>query len=225
MTFSVSSRHLDLFANASIQNSSQLLRSARCQILISSEFNADTAGRNAKQIVKLACENFKNRKPELVHIPDLKQKATVGYSVEAIVKTLDGVTNSQVDETGTTKPLLECITSGVIRGAVAMVGCNNPKVRPDTAHIELMKKLIANDIVIIASGCSAQAAARAGLMDKAARDLCGAGLKRVCELADIPPVLHMGSCVDISRMMILAAELAKGFRTEYFPASSSRMCS
>jgi carbon-monoxide dehydrogenase catalytic subunit len=172
-------------------------------------FNADTAGENAKQIVKLACENFKNRKPELVHIPDMKQKATVGYSVEAIVKTLDGVTNSQVDETGTTKPLLECITSGVIRGAVAMVGCNNPKVRPDTAHIELMKKLIANDIVIIASGCSAQAAARAGLMDKAAKDLCGAGLKRVCELADIPPVLHMGSCVDISRMMILASELAK----------------
>ena len=72
-----------------------------------------------------------------------------------------------------------------------------------------MKKLIANDIVIVASGCSAQAAAKAGLMDKRAKDLCGAGLKRVCELADIPPVLHMGSCVDISRMMILVAELAK----------------
>ena len=172
-------------------------------------FNAETAGENAKAIVKMAIENFKNRKPELVHIPDMKQKATVGYSVEAIVKTLDGVANSQVDEMGTTKPLLECITSGVIRGAVAMVGCNNPKVRPDTAHIELMKKMIANDIIIIASGCSAQAAARAGLMDKEAKELCGAGLKRVCELADIPPVLHMGSCVDISRMMVLAAELAK----------------
>ena len=172
-------------------------------------FNAETAGENAKAIVKMAIENFKNRKPELVHIPDMKQKAIVGYSVEAIVKTLDGVANSQVDEMGTTKPLLECITSGVIRGAVAMVGCNNPKVRPDTAHIELMKKMIANDIIIIASGCSAQAAAKAGLMDKEAKELCGAGLKRVCELADIPPVLHMGSCVDISRMMILAAELAK----------------
>ena len=172
-------------------------------------FNAETAGENAKAIVKMAIENFKNRKPELVHIPDMKQKATVGYSVEAIVKTLDGVANSQVDEMGTTKPLLECITSGVIRGAVAMVGCNNPKVRPDTAHIELMKKMIANDIIIIASGCSAQAAAKAGLMDKEAKELCGAGLKRVCELADIPPVLHMGSCVDISRMMLLAAELAK----------------
>ncbi len=156
----------------------------------------------------MAIDNFKNRKPELVHIPQLKQKATVGYSVEAIVKVLDGVTNSQVDVTGTTKPLLECITSGVIRGAVAMVDVTIPKIRPDYAHIELMKKCIANDIIIIASGCSAQAAAKAGLMDKSARDLCGAGLKRVVEL-HIPPVLHMGSCVDISRMMILAAELAK----------------
>lgn len=172
-------------------------------------FDAHTAGEKAKLIVRTAIENFKNRKPELVHIPQMKQKATVGYSTEAIVKVLDGVTNSQVDELGTTKPLLECITSGVLRGAVAMVGCNNPKVRPDLAHIELMKKLVANDIIIIASGCSAQAAAKAGLMDKRAKDVCGAGLKRVCELADIPPVLHMGSCVDISRMLVLAATLAK----------------
>ncbi len=172
-------------------------------------FSAETAAENAKAIVKMACENFKNRKPELVHIPDMKQKATVGYSVEAIKKQLDTVTNSFVDVTGTTKPLVECVKSGVLRGAVAMVGCNNPKIRPDTAHIELMKKLLENDIIIIASGCSAQAAAKAGLMDKRAKDICGAGLKRVCELADIPPVLHMGSCVDISRMMILASDIAK----------------
>lgn len=172
-------------------------------------FNSKTAGENAKAIVKLAIENFKNRKPELVHIPQLKQKAVVGYSVEQIEKKLDGVTNSHVDETGTMKPLIECVQSGVLRGAVAMVGCNNPKVRPDAAHIELMKKLIANDIILVVSGCSAQAAAKAGLMDKRAKDLCGAGLKRVCELVDIPPVLHMGSCVDISRMMVLAARIAK----------------
>lgn len=172
-------------------------------------FKAESAAENAKNIVRTAVENFVNRKPDLVHIPQMKQKATVGYSVEAIVKTLDGVTNSQVDVLGTTKPLIECITSGVIRGAVAMVGCNNPRVRPDSAHVGLMKKLIENDIILVLSGCSAQAAAKAGLMDKQARELCGAGLKRVCELADIPPVLHMGSCVDISRMVVLASELAK----------------
>ena len=174
------------------------------------QFSAENAGDNAKAIVKMAIENFKNRKPELVNIPNQVQKTRVGYSLEAIKKVLDGVANSQVDEFGTTKPLLECITSGVLRGAVAMVGCNNPKVRPDTAHIELMKKLLENDIILIVSGCSAQAAAKAGLMDpEKAKDYCGAGLKRVCELAGIPPVLHMGSCVDISRMLILAAELAK----------------
>lgn len=158
----------------------------------------------------MAIDNFKNRKPELVNIPSMKQNARVGYSVEAIKKVLDGVANSQVDEFGTTKPLIECVHSGVLRGAVAMVGCNNPKVRPDTAHIELMKKLLENDIILIVSGCSAQAAAKAGLMDpEKAKDYCGAGLKRVCELAGIPPVLHMGSCVDISRMMILASDIAK----------------
>ncbi len=172
-------------------------------------FDADTAAENAKAIVRTAVENFKNRDKDLIHIPTNKQKATVGYSVEAIVKQLDKVANGNVDEMGTTKPLIECITSGVLRGAVAMVGCNNPRVRPDYGHVELMKKLIANDIIVVLSGCSAQAAARAGLMDKRAKDLCGAGLKRVCELADIPPVLHMGSCVDISRMMVLASELAK----------------
>ena len=172
-------------------------------------FDCESAGEKAKEIVKLAVENFPNRKKDLVHIPNMKQKATVGYSYEGIVKTLDTVTNSFVDLTGTTKPLVDCMRSGVLRGAVAMVGCNNPKVRPDTAHIELMKKLIKNDVILVVSGCSAQAAAKAGLMDKRAKDLCGDGLKRVCELADIPPVLHMGSCVDISRMMILVSELAK----------------
>ena len=172
-------------------------------------FSSENAGENAKAIVKMAIENFKNRDQSMVNIPQLKTKATVGYSVEAIKGCLDGVTNSHVDVTGTTKPLVDVVKSGVLRGAVAMVGCNNPKVRPDTAHIELMKKLIKNDIILIVSGCSAQAAAKAGLMDKEAKELCGEGLKRVCELVDIPPVLHMGSCVDISRMMILASDIAK----------------
>ena len=172
-------------------------------------FSSENAGVNAKAIVKMAIENFKNRDQSMVNIPQLKTKATVGYSVEAIKTCLDGVTNSHVDVTGTTKPLVDVVKSGVLRGAVAMVGCNNPKVRPDTAHIELMKKLIKNDIILIVSGCSAQAAAKAGLMDKEAKELCGEGLKRVCELVDIPPVLHMGSCVDISRMMILASDIAK----------------
>jgi carbon-monoxide dehydrogenase catalytic subunit len=172
------------------------------------KFEAETAAENAYNIVKSAVENFKNRDQEAVYIPDLKKKATVGYSCEAIIKQLDTVTNSQVDETGTYQPLIDCITSGVLRGAVAMVGCNNPKVRSDRGHIDLMKKLLKNDIILVLSGCSAQAAAKYGLMSKDAKELCGDGLKRVCTLADIPPVLHMGSCVDISRMMNLVCDVA-----------------
>lgn len=172
-------------------------------------FNAETAGDNARAIIRMAVENFKNRDPEKIYVPDMKQKATVGYSLEAIKKCLDGVTNSHVDVVNTTKPLIECLNSGVLRGAVAIVGCNNPKVRSDYGHIELMKKLLANDIIVVVSGCSAQAAGKAGLLDKEAKKYCGAGLRRVCDLVGIPPILHMGSCVDISRMMLLASDIAR----------------
>jgi carbon-monoxide dehydrogenase catalytic subunit len=179
-------------------------------------FEPHNAKENAIAIIKMACENFKNRKKELVYIPQMKQKAVVGYSCEEIIHKLDGVTNSNVDDMGTYKPLVECVNSGVLRGAVAMVGCNNPKQRADFMHVELMKKLIANDIILVLSGCSAQAAAKAGLMDLRAKDLCGQGLKRVCELVGIPPVLHMGSCVDISRMMRLVCDLAHDMGCETY---------
>ena len=170
---------------------------------------SQNGGEVGYRIVKEACENFVNRDESKIFIPDHKRKAAIGYSCEGIKSRLDTVTNSHLDELDTYKPLIECIKSGVIRGAVAMVGCNNPRVRPDYSHIEIMKKLIANDIVIVATGCAAQAASKAGLLEKEAKVLCGEGLRRVCTLADIPPILHMGSCVDISRMMLLATGIAK----------------
>jgi len=173
------------------------------------QFEVETALENAINIVKMAIDNFENRDPARVYIPKNKQIATVGYSCEAIIQRLDTVTNSHVDMTGTYGPLVECLESGVLRGAVGIVGCNNPKVRPDYTHIELMKQLLKNDIIVVATGCSAQAASKAGLLGKEAKELCGAGLKRVCELVDIPPVLHMGSCVDISRILLLVTGVAK----------------
>ena len=180
---------------------------------------SQNAGEVAKKIVKEAIENFPNREPGKIFIPEHKHIANVGYSCEGIKSRLDTVTNSHIDEIDTYKPLIECVKSGVIRGAVAMVGCNNPKVRPDYSHIEIMKKLLENDIVIVATGCAAQAASKAGLLDKRAKQFCGEGLRRVCTLADIPPVLHMGSCVDISRMMLLVTGIAKdwGIDTTQLP--------
>ncbi len=173
------------------------------------QLTSENAKEVATTIVKSACENFPKRDESKIFNPEHKHKASVGYSCEGIKSRLDTVTNSHLDKLDTYKPLIQCVTSGVLRGAVAMVGCNNPKVRPDYSHIEIMKRLIENDVVIVATGCAAQAASKAGLLDKASKVLCGEGLRRVCTLADIPPVLHMGSCVDISRMMLLVTGIAK----------------
>ncbi|CAH2212407.1 anaerobic carbon-monoxide dehydrogenase catalytic subunit [Tepidibacter aestuarii] len=173
------------------------------------EFDEEKAFESAKSIVKEAILNFSNRDNKKVFIPKSKSHAIVGYSVEAIINQLDKVVNSHIDPAGTVKPLADCITSGVIRGAAGIVGCNNPKVKHDYGHIELIKELIKNDVIVVVTGCAAQACAKAGLLSKDAKRLAGQGLATVCELVDIPPVLHMGSCVDISRILHLVGEVAK----------------
>jgi carbon-monoxide dehydrogenase catalytic subunit len=162
------------------------------------QFEEDKANFCAKKIVTMAIENFTNRKPERVQIPAVTNKAMVGFSVEAILEALGG----------TPEPLLDAIKSGAIKGVVGIVGCNNPKVTHDFYHIELAKALIAKDILVIGSGCWAIAAAKAGLMQIETAKAAGPGLQQVCEALKIPPCLHMGSCVDCSRMLVLAGALA-----------------
>jgi carbon-monoxide dehydrogenase catalytic subunit len=181
---------------------------ARIPGAIHVEFHPETAYDQAKELVRMAIDNYENRDKSKVYIPESKQTATVGYPTEQIIKHLDNVTNSHVDVIGSYRPAIDAIKAGVLRGAVAIVGCNNPRVRPDFSHFEIMKELIANDILIVATGCAAQMATKAGLLNKDAKYICGDGLRRVCELVDIPPILHMGACVDISRMMLLATGIA-----------------
>ena len=128
-------------------------------------------------------------------------------SVGDIIGALDGVANSNVDSFGTTKPLLECITSGVLRGAVVMLGTPESTVRDTEEYANLAKKLLANDIVILALGYAQQVAMDAGLVDKEAKELCGSGLKRVCELADIPPVLPLGGLENVGNVVTIATAL------------------
>ena len=178
------------------------------------EFKPESAFEQAKELVKMAIDNFVNRDQSKVYIPPIKQKAVVGYACEQIINCLDGVVNSRTDEFGSYKPAIDAIKAGVLRGAVAIVGCNNPRVRPDYSHFEIMRELLKNDILIVATGCAAQVAVKAGLMNKEAKNFCGAGLRRVCELVNIPPILHMGACVDISRMMLLATGIARDWGVE-----------
>ena len=168
------------------------------------QFSEETGLQNANEIVKIAVENFVNRDASKVEIPDAKSDTMVGYSVETIIDHLDKVVNTNTtDKTGGVKPLTDVIYAGVIRGAAGIVGCNNPKQVHDLAHITVMKELIKRDVICVTTGCAAQAAAKAGLLTLEAKEMCGRGLKEVCERVNIPPVLHMGSCVDISRILHL----------------------
>lgn len=151
-----------------------------------------------KQIVRLAVEAYPNRNPERVRIPVEPVRWMGGFSVEAILGALGG----------TPEPLVEAIKSGAIRGAVGVVGCNNPKIPQDYAHVELCRRLIENDILVVVTGCAAVANGKAGQMLPESAALAGSGLRSVCEALGIPPVLHMGSCVDNSRILVLAAALA-----------------
>ena len=173
------------------------------------EFNEETALDDAKKIVKEAILNFKNRDREKVHIPQLKSSTTVGFSEQAIIGQLDRVVNSQIDQTGTVKPLVDCLKSGVLRGVVGVVGCNNARSVSNKAHVTIMKELIKNDILVVTTGCGASAAGKFGLLNKEAKSMASKGLATVCELVDIPPVIHLGSCVDCSRILSVVSEVAK----------------
>jgi carbon-monoxide dehydrogenase catalytic subunit len=162
------------------------------------EFNEEEAFDIAKAIVRKAVENFPNRNAERVDIPDEKSGAVVGFSVEAVVGALGG----------TLDPLLDAIKSGAIRGIAGVVGCNNPKIRHDYGHLALVEELIKNDVLVLNTGCNAIACAKAGLLLPEAAEKAGEGLKGVCKALGVPPVLHMGSCVDISRILVAAAAVA-----------------
>ncbi len=151
-----------------------------------------------KRIVRTAVENFSRRVKERITIPVESTPVMAGFSVEAILQALGG----------TPQPLIDAIVKGQVRGAVGVVGCNNPKIKQDLGHTELTKRLIENDILVVVTGCAAVADGKAGLMVPAAADQAGPGLSAVCKALGIPPVLHLGSCVDNTRILVLAAALA-----------------
>mgnify|MGYP001592324906 FL=1 len=110
----------------------------------------------------------------------------------------------------TFKPLNDAIINGRIRGVAAIVGCDNPKVESGEAHSKLVKELIKNDVLVVQTGCSALACAKAGLLTpEAAMQFAGKGLKEICEAVGIPPVLHLGSCVDNTRILTACCEMVK----------------
>lgn len=168
------------------------------------EFNEEKALDVARKIVKTAIDNFPNRIKEKVNIPDETADLVAGFTAESVFQFLGGKYRS------TYRPLNDAIISGRIRGAVGIVGCNNPKQVHDLCHVTLTEELIKKDVLIVTTGCSAIASAKAGLVAPEAKELCGQGLKEICETVGIPPVLHLGSCVDCSRILITLCNIVRG---------------
>ena len=167
------------------------------------EFDEHNAMASAKQVIKIAIENFPKRGSN-VSIPEDKYDLVAGFSHETINYLLGGLFRASY------RPLNENIINGRIRGIAGVVGCNNPRVKHDDVHLAMVKELIKNDVLVLQTGCSAMACAKAGLLTpEAAAKYAGEGLASVCEAVGIPPVLHMGACVDNSRILIAATAMVK----------------
>lgn len=165
-------------------------------------FSEKNALKTAREIVQKAIMNFPNRGD--VDIPKEKMDLIAGFSHEAINYMLGGTFRTSYT------PLNDNVVNGRIRGVAGVVGCCNPKVIHDQGHVQLVRELIANDILVVQTGCSAIACAKAGLLTpESAEKLAGKGLAEVCRAVGMPPVLHSGSCVDNSRILIALSEMVK----------------
>jgi carbon-monoxide dehydrogenase catalytic subunit len=166
------------------------------------EFHEDKAIESARAILKAACDAFENRGS--VSIPQDKTDLIAGFSHETVNYLLGGTFRASY------KPLNDNIINGKIRGVAGVVGCNNTKHTLDEGHVAMVKHLIKNNVIVLQTGCSAMACAKAGLMvPEAAQEFAGESLAEVCETVGIPPVIHMGSCVDNSRILMAATALVK----------------
>jgi carbon-monoxide dehydrogenase catalytic subunit len=157
----------------------------------------------AKQILREAIDNYPNRRAPVL-IPSIATPTIVGFSYETIQYLLGGSIR------GSYYTLNDNVIGGRVRGVAGVVGCNNCRTIQDNSHLTMIKELLKNDVIVLTTGCAAMAAGKYGLLTpEAASKYCGPGLAEVCETVGIPPVLHMGACVDNSRILMAATACVK----------------
>lgn len=178
--------------------------SAKCKIpgAIHLEFEEGRGVDIAREIIKMAIDNFENRKGK-VHIPKVTSDLVAGFSHEYIRYMLGGRFRESF------RPLNDGIIDGRIQGVVAIVGCNNARLTQDRYHNFLTRELIRRDYLVVQTGCGALASAKCGVMVPEALEYAGEGLRSICEAVGIPPVLHLGSCVDNSRILTVLSEVVE----------------
>jgi carbon-monoxide dehydrogenase catalytic subunit len=166
------------------------------------DFDPHEGYKHACNLVRKAIDNFERRDPARVNIPQESMDLVAGFSNETIFHMLGGQFRK------TFRPLNDAIISGRIRGVVGVVGCSNPKITTDSGHVTLTEELIKRNVLVLETGCAAIACAKVGLLTpEAALKKAGDSLREVCEAVGIPPVLHLGSCVDNSRILFAATNV------------------
>jgi carbon-monoxide dehydrogenase catalytic subunit len=170
------------------------------------EFHEDRAVEIARRILETAIDNYPNRDKQRVQIPEDTENMVAGFTTESVFQWLGGTYRS------TYRPLNNGVMDGRLRGAAGVIGCSNPNVDYESGHIAMVKELIRNDVVVVTTGCNAITCAKHGLLrPEAAFEYAGKGLQEICRAVGIPPVLHVGSCVDNSRILaVLANVVAEG---------------
>jgi len=150
--------------------------------------------------VRMAIDNYPNR--EKTTIPDVLDNTVAGFSHEYINYMQGGSFRDSF------RPLNDAVIAGRIRGVAGVVGCNNARTPHDAAHTKIVRELIKNDVLVAMTGCGAIACSKFGLMLPETMEQAGKGLREVCEAIGIPPVLHVGSCVDNTRILTVLTQMA-----------------
>jgi carbon-monoxide dehydrogenase catalytic subunit len=163
-------------------------------------FDAAKAADQAQQLIDMATANYPKRKAMGNGGPELRTgDAVAGFSTESILGALGGSLD----------PLLDVIKNGTLRGVAGLVSCTTLRDSgQDRMTVAVAKELIANDVLVLAMGCGNAALQVAGLETAGAKELAGPGLKAVCELLGIPPVLSFGTCTDTGRILVLVGAIA-----------------
>ena len=160
------------------------------------DFSPERAKAVATQIIEQAIDNYSNRMTDKVFIPPDNERIVAGFTTESVFNFLGGKYRS------TYRPLNDAIIAGRLRGAAGVIGCSNPRVNYEEGHIRMVTELIKNDVLVVTTGCNAITCGKHGLLKpEAALSHAGKGLQEICRAVGIPPVLHVGACVDNSRIL------------------------
>ena len=124
-------------------------------------------------------------------------RATVGFSAATFASLSAAQWNS-------------LLASG-IKGVALICGCNNAATTKDAVVVRQAAEFLANDVLVIGSGCAATAMAKAGYMDPArVASFTGKGLQSfllfLSEAAgvELPAVMEAGSCWEMPAALRIA---------------------